>query len=848
MKQTFFKYTCILFCIAASCLVSSCSKDDGDNGGSKSNKTVLNMPWLDSKPITGSTGNIDFWKFSAPFTENGSFNVCAVQNGNVEDLGKQSFTRTDNNGTAATLDIDLKNKINKGSSYDIYVISGNYSVFNGNIWSTVPLERKDSPTFFYSRKNTSGPFTADAQICGVIESVYIINKSGKSITFTQKPFIADEKWYYTKADINLIDGSVRNGVTESEPKAKSYNVYAHSDGQSFRISSSYIPNGKKIQNARLQAEIDGKIYTTENTISSNLDLQMGHAYGMVVIWDGQTLRFDESGVVEHTVIDLSNPEESGIDVISLNDDGTMVAEAPEDEVPKVGDYLCSGITDYAPYGMMLKVTEVQKVENSGKTRASVRRKANDDDKEIKVWKYVFKTVKAAVDEVIGNINIEHHVKLNDFAIDNVVDAEGNNITGIKHEEDAWSLSLPIKYGPITMTPTIGITPSDLVFYLNVKDYKLKKMGANFTGKLNAYYQVDVSLSGKYKDSKTLYYVILKPIPIPDTPIVVTPLFIVYLGLEIDGKLTASIVPFHNVYEFNVGGVWTSEQKKVVPVSGDGLYNLYETTDQYVSKRGITKMEKGFELDCSATVSLGAGLSMGIDGCNYLSRIPGLKGKAKALADLVSADFRLDVNTKISGKFGLDDINKKPQDGTVHLTDPCGLEVYAQGHAEFFLGKWNKEYKTDPTKKGKIWKDDLFPTMFVSEFTEVNPELKGDYAVFSTTKYKPYFGYNSFKEIGMGFRYMECDEYGNRKGDWVTVDLKPTYGAGYSDLFKFDMNTSVPLKNLKKSTIYYICPYVYTLMPNGELAYIHRKGKFFRITNDGTLANNELPDIPGFDIY
>lgn len=550
---------------------------------------------------------------------------------------------------------------------------------------------------------------------------------------------------------------------------------------------------------------------------------------------------------EHAVIDLSNPEESEIDVISLDDEGTMVAEAPEDKIPEVGDYLCSGITDYAPYGMMLRVTEVQKVEKTSKMRKSVRRKTQNDETQIKVWKFVFKTVKAAIDEVFGDLDITHHVKVNDFAINKVLDAEGNALSDINHEDDGWSFSIPIKWGPLTMTPKIGITPQDLVFYLNIKDYKLKKLGANFLGKLNVSYQMDASLSSAFKDSQTIYYVILEPIPIPYTPIVITPLFIVYVGIEIDGKLSASIVPFHNVYDFNVGGIWTSDQNKVVPASGNDLYNIHEITDNYTSRRGISKMEKGFELDGSTIVSLGVGLSFGIDGCNYLSRIPELKGKTKALADLVTADFRMDVNTKLSGKFEFDDINMKPQDGTVHFADPCGLEVYAQAHAEFFLGKWNKEYKTDPSKRGGIWKDSLFPSMFVSEFTDVTSEIKGENVVFSTIKYKPYFGYGSFKEQGFGFRYMECDEYGNRKGEWKTVDLKSTYGAGYDELFKFDINTYISLKSFNKNSVYYICPYVYTLMPNGELAYIHRKGKFFKVTDEGTLTNNELKDIPGFDI-
>ena len=550
---------------------------------------------------------------------------------------------------------------------------------------------------------------------------------------------------------------------------------------------------------------------------------------------------------DRTVINLSNPEESGIDVISLDDDGTITAEVPEDKVPEVGDYLCSGITDYAPYGMMLKVTEVQRLEYSGKTRRSVRQKSKDEQTEIKVWKYVFKTVKVAINEIIGNINITYQVPVNDFAIDKIVDADGNTITEVEHVSDAWNLTLPLKFKQIKATSKVGITPQHLTFYLTTKNHQLKKLGANFIGNFDTYVKIDASLSSKFKDSQTLYYAICKPITIETSPytppLVITPLFIVYVGVEINGKLTASFVPFHNKYDFNVGGIWNSEQNKIVPASGNSLFNVSESPD-FVSGRGVTNWEKGFQFDGSSIVSFGASLSFGLYGCNLVQRIPELKDKFKWYSDFTTADFRIDVNGRLSGTFGMDDIGLTAKDGNIHITDPCSLDVYAQGHAEFFLGSLNKEFKTNPSKIGEIWKDSKFPTMFVSEFDDVTYETNGDNIVFSTAKYKPYFGYGLFKEQGFGFRYMESDEYGNRKGDWKTVNLKSVYGDVYDKLFKFNINTSVPLSNFNNGSVYYVCPYVYTMMPNGQLAYIHRDGKFFRITKEHGSAENKTFTVNG----
>ena len=63
---------------------------------------------------------------------------------------------------------------------------------------------------------------------------------------------------------------------------------------------------------------------------------------------------------EPSIIDVTKPEESGITVVSLDGkEGTLLITAEEGKVPKVGDYICSDITEQAPYGFLIKVGSVK---------------------------------------------------------------------------------------------------------------------------------------------------------------------------------------------------------------------------------------------------------------------------------------------------------------------------------------------------------------------------------------------------------------------------------------------------------------------------------------------------------
>lgn len=840
MKQISFRQLNLAFSIALLTIAVSCSKDDGGNGGDNLKKTVLNMPWIDSEPLTGSTGNVDFWKFSAPYTEDGKFNVCAVQNGNVADLGKQAYKRTDNNGTAATIDIDLKGKINEDTAYDLYLISGNYSIFSGNIWSTVPLERSDKPTFFYSRKNVSGPFSADAQICGVIESVYIINKSGKSIKFVQKPFIADEKWYYTKADVNLFDGSIRNAKTETEPKANTYEVYAHAEGQSFRISSSYIPNGKKIQNARLQAEIDGKIYTTENTISSDLDLQMGHAYGMVVIWDGEKLRFDGSGVMPdvHVYSDTSSSEAV---VKEVRSDGTVVLDASTvEELPEEGEIIVSGITEAAPEGFLY---HVEKVEQSN-------------------GEVMIRTSEASLNEVLPNAHFDVPFELEDDDSDDDVSkippylrAPNYSSAHAKEIDYNCKKKFEIPKDPIRNPDVIYIDDETFKEYLkgiitiglNMNGQFIwdsdggipDRVGVILNGDLTTKVEIEMGMKANFEEKAG--EIKLKPIAftIGGVPVVIIPAIQLRYGIKPKGKIYAKWTALDvKAMSFDTHLIWNKEANAYGEnwdYGGDFRHALSDLTLKDFFGNVVRDM---------------ANFEIGLSGETKLTVYPELRFKlynaeGLSLAIAPSPYVQLSGNMAFKWKakdWTWDDVLIKDE-----LTLSAGTDLSLEGKAEF------KVPFTDKKIGGKIEKDigmvdvplvqgaTLFTPFYNFLIYPDNNVKERDYVHISAYKGASILSLFVDYETDYGFCIaLEKNTNGNTvEKEWKYISLKSKYtGSSYGLDAQFKVETDIPTASLQSNATYDVRPYVKI----GDVI-LKRKGGKFKTGSD-TPTGGVIDDVPG----
>ena len=546
--------------------------------------------------------------------------------------------------------------------------------------------------------------------------------------------------------------------------------------------------------------------------------------------------------VEPTIYDVTNPETSEINVISIEKDGTMTIEASEEKAPKVGDIVCSGPTEQAPYGYMLRVTEVAKIPEARSTRSW--------RENLKILKLVLTTTTAAINEVLSNFHYAKHIDFDDIQIDQVIDNEGHSLEMIEETPKEWKIPIKLDVGSnLTIKPEIVIKPKDLFLYLDVKDREFQKIGADFDFDVDVSLQVDAKLDSKYEKEIMLFYMFLKPIPLcAEPPIVFTPLFVIYLKLNADGHIKLSCVPIRNTYEIHSGAYYDFQQEKMIPSVEGEFYTIEEKKDV---EREVNTLEGGLTFNGSLTASLGASLTIGIDGCNYIGRVDYLPNQLYYAKDMCVLELKYDLNREITTNLGVDNIDTDAWED-YHFYDGCKVENYGQAHIQFFFRIWNpfkgELVGCEPEKSGgkwHFWENDLYPTLFVPDYKNLTAKLNGDNLVLHVAKYKPYFMNTIFKEQSYGFRYGKYVNRDTPIADWKNVAASNVIGNKDDPMWFFD--GVIPMDDLENGCTYFVCPYSYGLTPTGTYNYLHRSGLYFRVNDNGTISFNELPNIPGFDL-
>ncbi len=127
-----------------------------------------------------------------------------------------------------------------------------------------------------------------------IEGLYVYNNTADTITIKHKGFEAAEKWYYTKATVNMAtDLSIETKGTSTYGDVTS-EIRKVAPSNKLYITSKYVPTGNKMTDARLVLEINGKEVKTE-PISSNVEIKYAEYYEMEVNWNGEKLEW----ITEH---------------------------------------------------------------------------------------------------------------------------------------------------------------------------------------------------------------------------------------------------------------------------------------------------------------------------------------------------------------------------------------------------------------------------------------------------------------------------------------------------------------------------------------------------------------------
>lgn len=307
-------------------VMASCSKgsDDADSpsgyvSGEKVSMSFM-MPVLSTDVLVNSEyADGQSTRFTSTWNNDGKVFMFAKQNGKYINLGRYSIAATNTDNSIFKVEVDASDKLDTKASYQLYGLSGLYNVDNNELFYRVNLARNGGFGLWFSGENGK---TKMSNVAGTAEMLFVINKTDKPIKFVHKGYDAEEKWYYTKAEVSVEDGHIQKAEQGTEVVGTAKEIKAY-DGKTLpRVISYYVPNGKKIQDAQLIAEIDGKEVRSENRISSDIIPQTNHSYGIFAVWNGERLTLGDGD--GEAIIEL--PEGAGITVndIKIIGDGDNV--------------------------------------------------------------------------------------------------------------------------------------------------------------------------------------------------------------------------------------------------------------------------------------------------------------------------------------------------------------------------------------------------------------------------------------------------------------------------------------------------------------------------------------------
>lgn len=201
------------------------------------------------------------------------------------------FTGEETKTKSLTFDVAIPTTINKEGAFDVmalcYVES---SLSDGNIECKVDLKRNGTMPLWDNCQLSSMETDGKSYSLSTNESLNVHNTTSDTITVKHKGFEAKDKWYYSKANVVLTADRKVSASGSSTGEEDVSRVYKVAPGHYVTLWSFYVPTGKKMKDARLVLEINGKDVRTQ-PISSDVNIELGQFYRMAVRWDGKSLKW-----------------------------------------------------------------------------------------------------------------------------------------------------------------------------------------------------------------------------------------------------------------------------------------------------------------------------------------------------------------------------------------------------------------------------------------------------------------------------------------------------------------------------------------------------------------------------
>ena len=136
---------------------------------------------------------------------------------------------------------------------------------------------------------------------GVYEVLHVKNTSDETISFSLNGFEAKPVWFRIQGAIRFSDGLFVDEAEAAQPYTTVSDAVSIPSQGSDAIVSWYLPNGNLIKDAVISANINGSAVKSSNKKSSDVQIELEHAYHMYATWDGNELKFDKGDVVSSDI-------------------------------------------------------------------------------------------------------------------------------------------------------------------------------------------------------------------------------------------------------------------------------------------------------------------------------------------------------------------------------------------------------------------------------------------------------------------------------------------------------------------------------------------------------------------
>lgn len=299
MKKITYLLSALL--LATSSILTGCSKDDDDH----QDDVMANAQRIDTYAIEPTMvygtyllhPNYREYYNDSWGSKGASFDVFVLQGDIFTSIGelhsKETSVATADSKKALHLEVPIPAGINVNLPYQVVVLHapGTTVLDNGNIVNTSEIERGDLYCgSWYVMQGGSSASSRSSYLMS-IEGLYITNNTDATIKVRHKGYDAAEKWYYSKGIVSITPSltietsgqSVSNEAISPEMEIKA--------GEHIWIDSRYVANGKKMTDASLVLEIDGKEVRT-TPASSNATIENGIPCFLEAKWDGNTLEWN----------------------------------------------------------------------------------------------------------------------------------------------------------------------------------------------------------------------------------------------------------------------------------------------------------------------------------------------------------------------------------------------------------------------------------------------------------------------------------------------------------------------------------------------------------------------------